>query len=461
VALEMALSLHSCARRGDLEGVRKLVEDYQEDPNVQDVHSMTPLHYAAKRGHLSCVEYLVNHGAKLETKNTVGQTALHIASQASPAEFIEVARVLLLAGADPNTSSDHGMRPIHRVSKSGNIDLLSMLVKFGADVHAVDTFMGEAAIHHAATNGHDEVIRMLLSYSSRWMDDCNSRGETALHQASAGGHLESAKMLLLMGNTPEWKHQFINRKDARQEDTALHKACEYGHTQVARMLVDKGALVHCINILARTPLHYAAAKSDPNLVTFLLRAGSNHMATDCDGRRAIQHATDPSVRAAFETATAAPRERQEHISLTRLNIVNDRRKAWRQAEAIRESGTDEGTLLKLRMEKENREKRIHLRRITTEQNDLVYRLRADGAQRAIARGWQQFKARKEEQRKEVERQRRKQKADMERRKAEAAAAERALMEKRSKEKKRMEQHQLEESAPPDLATMHTQGGMQV
>jgi len=51
----------------------------------------------------------------------------------------------------------------------------------------------------------------------------------------------------------------------------------------------------------------------------------------------------------------------------------------------RESGSDEGTLLKLRMEKENREKRIHLRRITAEQKDVVYRLRADGAQRAIAR----------------------------------------------------------------------------
>jgi len=43
------------------------------------------------------------------------------------------------------------------------------------------------------------------------MDDCNSRGETPLHLAAAGGHFECACMLLLMGNTPEWKYEFINR----------------------------------------------------------------------------------------------------------------------------------------------------------------------------------------------------------------------------------------------------------
>jgi ankyrin repeat protein len=156
--------------------------------------------------------------------------------------------------------------------------------------------MGETAIHHAATAGNADCIRMLLSHSKKWMDDTNSRGETALHLAAAGGHFDCVKMLLLMGNTPEWKHEFINRKDSRQEDTALHKACEYGHTKVARMLIDEGAVVHAFNVLARTPLHYAAANRDPELVTFLIRAGANHLATDCDGRRPIQHVVHDEVR---------------------------------------------------------------------------------------------------------------------------------------------------------------------
>lgn len=217
-------------------------------------------------------------------------------------------------------------------------------VKYRADVHAMDSFMHETAIHHAATGGFADCIRMLLSHAKRWMDDVNSRGETALHLAAAGGHFDCVKMLLLMGNTPEWKHEFINRKDTRQEDTALHKACEYGHTRTARMLIDQGAVVHSFNVLARTPLHYAAANSDPELVTFLLRAGANHLATDCDGRRPIQHVVNDSVRNAFEAVTAGPRERMEHISLARLEIVSERRNAWRREEQIRESGSDEHTV---------------------------------------------------------------------------------------------------------------------
>lgn len=41
------------------------VEDQGVDPNLRDGDGATPLHFAASRGHLSCVRWLLNHGAKL------------------------------------------------------------------------------------------------------------------------------------------------------------------------------------------------------------------------------------------------------------------------------------------------------------------------------------------------------------------------------------------------------------
>lgn len=41
------------------------VEEQSVDPNLRDGDGATPLHFAASRGHLTAVRWLLNHGAKL------------------------------------------------------------------------------------------------------------------------------------------------------------------------------------------------------------------------------------------------------------------------------------------------------------------------------------------------------------------------------------------------------------
>lgn len=41
------------------------VEEQNVDPNLRDGDGATPLHFAASRGHLAAVRWLLNHGAKL------------------------------------------------------------------------------------------------------------------------------------------------------------------------------------------------------------------------------------------------------------------------------------------------------------------------------------------------------------------------------------------------------------
>ena len=117
-------------------------------------YHLTPFISSFHRQHES-IRFLTKAKASLELKNGVGQTALHIASQVSErfrpqsayrpppgsengkadratwlqADDVEIAKILLEAGADPNTASDHAMRPIHRVSRTGCIDLLAVLVR--------------------------------------------------------------------------------------------------------------------------------------------------------------------------------------------------------------------------------------------------------------------------------------------------------------------------------------------
>jgi len=50
---------------------------------------MTPLHYAAQRGHLSVVEYLVNQKADINAKDIQGETPLGVARKSNVVEFLK------------------------------------------------------------------------------------------------------------------------------------------------------------------------------------------------------------------------------------------------------------------------------------------------------------------------------------------------------------------------------------
>ena len=51
----------------------------EASPNLEDINGNTALHYAAKHGHVKCIECLSSFGAKLDIKNVNGESAARIA----------------------------------------------------------------------------------------------------------------------------------------------------------------------------------------------------------------------------------------------------------------------------------------------------------------------------------------------------------------------------------------------
>ncbi len=93
-----ALALHAAAREGDLDEVRRLIEDAGTPVDAGDRYDATPLMKAAENGHVEVVEYLIEAGADVDHRELFfNSSAFDLARMRGKPG---VAMVLLAAGAD-------------------------------------------------------------------------------------------------------------------------------------------------------------------------------------------------------------------------------------------------------------------------------------------------------------------------------------------------------------------------
>lgn len=83
----------------------------------------------------------------------VSLTALHYAARCN---FLNIAKILLRAGANVNATSRSGATPLHRAAYIGNSDMCKLLMAHGADVTLVDE-RGHTAADLARNNAHTAV----------------------------------------------------------------------------------------------------------------------------------------------------------------------------------------------------------------------------------------------------------------------------------------------------------------
>eukprot|EP00730_Choanoeca_flexa_P007994 TRINITY_DN12421_c1_g3_i1.p2 TRINITY_DN12421_c1_g3~~TRINITY_DN12421_c1_g3_i1.p2 ORF type:complete len:125 (+),score=13.72 TRINITY_DN12421_c1_g3_i1:717-1091(+) len=95
--------------------------------------SMTPLHRLAEReGSIEVAELLLAAGANMDATNWFGRTPLHVASQYHPS----LAMLLISKGADVNATDQDEYTPLH--SFEGSIEVAELLLAAGADLEATN-----------------------------------------------------------------------------------------------------------------------------------------------------------------------------------------------------------------------------------------------------------------------------------------------------------------------------------
>jgi len=129
------------------------------DPNIHGGH-VPALHMAAADDNLEAAAILVEHGARIDIRDTVNNdTALMYGVRDGKAK---VAEYLLIKGANPNLTDKHGFTPLHIAASRNDIDLVRCLLAHGASIDARTSGHGRTALLIAAMSGFTDMVRALL-----------------------------------------------------------------------------------------------------------------------------------------------------------------------------------------------------------------------------------------------------------------------------------------------------------
>jgi hypothetical protein len=122
--------LHLAAKWGHIEIARFLLE-CSVDVDARDMNRLTPLHLASREGQLEVARFLIDHGADVNAQDMYSSTPFHLALRASQ---LEVARFLIEHGAYVDAWDMNRLTPLHLASREGQLEVARFLIDHGADV---------------------------------------------------------------------------------------------------------------------------------------------------------------------------------------------------------------------------------------------------------------------------------------------------------------------------------------
>jgi ankyrin repeat protein len=194
----------------------------------KDEFKNSALHLAVSKGHEKIVLFLLEKGASVGDKNSVGQTPFHLACEAGRLTIIKI----LLPHVNEVQKDASGLTPLYTALKKNHNNVLTLLLQDEKERQALQDDYAEA-IHKAIQWGNLIGFRQLLQY--RTSDFCNLRSSSNL--------------------------------------SPLAHACKLGNAAFVRELLQAGDLAFSTNQYGSKPLHFAAENSNPEICRILIEEG--------------------------------------------------------------------------------------------------------------------------------------------------------------------------------------------
>ncbi|KAK2066297.1 hypothetical protein P8C59_000127 [Phyllachora maydis] len=141
--------LHYASMHGRIDMLDALVGADPQTIDLIDHDNFTPLVHAIARGHLFCVQRLLEKNARIDPVSEADHVPLNLACEHGSLAIVEL---LLKHGAEILPDAE-GLYPHHLVARSGQTpQLLLLLRQYGADLDQVDKLYGWTPLIHAVSS---------------------------------------------------------------------------------------------------------------------------------------------------------------------------------------------------------------------------------------------------------------------------------------------------------------------
>jgi ankyrin repeat protein len=264
--------IHVAAWKGDLAQVRNILkQDPGQISSWDDDQQRNPLHIAAQRDNLELARLLLQEGADPNAVGVksgeisysgIGVTPLHIAAGKGN---LEMARILLAASGDPNAPSV----PTWSLLAGDSVAEGEALAVLESDLKT----HGKTPLHFAAIRGQTDMARLLLQ-SGATLDARDAEGQTPAMLAAFYRRDNTLAFLAEqkcdLAATSKHGFNLLHFAAAGASRGAIELALAHGLNINASACL--GPETHCLKI---TPLHLASLRGAKDIVQLLLQHGAN------------------------------------------------------------------------------------------------------------------------------------------------------------------------------------------
>lgn len=179
----------------DLEFFNVILETYPEfDVNHAMRGEESLMHFACRASAVEMVKALLSRGARAESKNKAGETALHAAMQIdalcmAPTNTeidlticpLTIPKMLVDAGLNVNEPNLAGDTALHLAAQNGLVGVMATLIGSGADINGRNS-VGDTPLHKVGKVMTKACAQVLLSYGAD-LNAKNSQGQTPMDKA--------------------------------------------------------------------------------------------------------------------------------------------------------------------------------------------------------------------------------------------------------------------------------------
>jgi ankyrin repeat protein/serine/threonine protein kinase len=258
--------------------VLRLLVDAGADITAVDDQQWSMLHMAARQGHGSVCEYVLEcHRANgelqemLASRNSAGNTA---ALMAAVWGHLSILKLLVDNGADARAVDADKWSMLHQAAKNGNASICEYLIELYADRGVLPEMLASRNKGHdtpalvAAYNNQVEVLRLLVDAGAdtRAVDE---NEWSMLHMAARQGHDAVCQYLLELYRSRGALKEMLESGSKTQDTPALVAAFN-GHVEVLRLLVDAGANINVVDHKRWSMLHMAVGRGHELMCQYLV-----------------------------------------------------------------------------------------------------------------------------------------------------------------------------------------------